>query len=441
MSSRDGETQSLSGDNYHSSLPGKLFSTRYKIALLGFLGYVLLFAMRASISVAIVAMVANQKADNSSFSENCPENSMNKSAEQIQTEKLLVDDQPLEGKFDWTSTQQAYVLAAFFYGNCMLQFCGGYFASKFGGKHLYGFGFLIRAILFMLNPLIAYLGVQVLIIVKITEGVIEAVTMPAFHHLTSRWAPKFERSIFAGLAISGFAFGTMFGQLIAGILCSFRFLNGWPLVFLLLGFLGFIWFGLWMYTAYNSPDKHPRISESEREFINKFTQVDDNKKHKIPWKSIATSPRFIGLLFGHMAQNTICYGIMTSLPLYLSNVLNFDIQGDGFFSAVPWLCCFLGVISSSQLTDFLRRRKYVTTTFIRKSNQITGCVIPAIFLASAGYSGCNATLAVSFITVGMYLFGFAYSGCYCNHLDIAPYFAGTLFGITNTFAVMPGTYC
>ncbi len=34
--------------------------------------------------------------------------------------------------------------------------------------------------------------------------------------------------------------------------------------------------------------------------------------------------------------------------------------------------------------------------------------------------------------------GFAYSGFFCTHVDMAPELAGTLFGITNTFASFPG---
>ena len=34
--------------------------------------------------------------------------------------------------------------------------------------------------------------------------------------------------------------------------------------------------------------------------------------------------------------------------------------------------------------------------------------------------------------------GGMYSGYLANHIDIAPSFAGTLMGITNTFATVPG---
>ena len=66
----------LRSDNsfeYHQTIRGKLCSIRYRIALLGFLGFVLLFSMRVIMSIAIVDMVVEHKTHDESFNENCPE--------------------------------------------------------------------------------------------------------------------------------------------------------------------------------------------------------------------------------------------------------------------------------------------------------------------------------------------------------------------------------
>ena len=64
--------------------------------------------------------------------------------------------------------------------------------------------------------------------------------------------------------------------------------------------------------------------------------------------------------------------------------------------------------------------------------------MPGLFLVLAGYAKCNAGLAVSSIVVAMFFFGANFSGYNCNNLDIAPAFAGVVFGITNTVATIPG---
>ena len=240
------------------------------------------------------------------------------------------------------------------------------------------------------------------------------------------------------MASAGYAFGIMVMQPINGYLCTAQLLGGWPLSFLFNGFLGVILFFFWMYIASDSPDRHPRISQKEKDFIERYTQVNDQIRHPIPWKSIATSMPFYALLVARMTSTWVICGIMTSMPLYLSDVLNFEISQNGYISAFPWLCSFIGTLTSSYLTDWFLAQKRVSTTFIRKFNHVIGTVLPGICLVLAGYSGCNSNLAVSFISIAMLLFAFQYSGTACNHLDIAPYYAGTIVGIVNTFANLSG---
>ena len=60
-------------------------------------------------------------------------------------------------------------------------------------------------------------------------------------------------------------------------------------------------------------------------------------------------------------------------------------------------------------------------------------------MVAASYSGCGQEfIAVIFLTVAQAFSGFAYGGFIVNHVDIAPKYAGTLFGITNTAATIPG---
>lgn len=59
-------------------------------------------------------------------------------------------------------------------------------------------------------------------------------------------------------------------------------------------------------------------------------------------------------------------------------------------------------------------------------------------LIGVSYVGCNRTLAVTLMTIGVTCIGGMYSGFLSNHIDIAPNFAGTLVAITNCVATIPG---
>ena len=413
---------------YHETFRGRFFSTRFRLVFMGFLGFFLVYSMRVNISVALVDMTLKDTSDdNQTINENCPDRDSNSSSNDG-------DD----GTFDWSTTQQANVLGAFYYGYMVTQIPAGYLASKHGAKHLFGLGVFFTGVLTIFTPPVSYLGVNWLIFLRVLEGVAEAATFPAFSHLVSRWSPKNERSMMAALSVSGSSFGNMATQPIIGYLCTLDLWNGWPLGFYCNGLLAIIWYVAWCLTVFDSPDKHPRISESEKQFIKQNSQVDETKSHVIPWKGIFTSLPFYGILIANFCSVFINYGLMSFLPQFLSNVLNFDIATNGFLSALPWLSCFLGAIFTSQITDFLLSRKYVSTTFIRKFNQLGSSVLSGLFLVLAGYAGCDATLAVVCISVGLMFYGMNYCGFYCNNIDIAPQFAGVIFGITNTLATTSG---
>lgn len=68
----------------------------------------------------------------------------------------------------------------------------------------------------------------------------------------------------------------------------------------------------------------------------------------------------------------------------------------------------------------------------------TGQFGPAICLIIASYTGCNRTLTVFMLTLGVGLNGSIYSGFKINHLDITPRFAGILMAFTNCTANLAG---
>ena len=63
---------------------------------------------------------------------------------------------------------------------------------------------------------------------------------------------------------------------------------------------------------------------------------------------------------------------------------------------------------------------------------------PAIFVACLTFVECDRENTILLLFIAVTLQGGVYSGFMVNHVDIAPNYAGTLFGITNAFATFPG---
>ncbi|XP_025090947.1 sialin-like isoform X2 [Pomacea canaliculata] len=436
-----GKPAKWNGDERHLLLPGSdikdhksgsyegrcYVPARYVLTFLAFLGFFNVYCLRANLSVALVAMVNSTSEENSTVVEECPESSGSNSTSTSST----------TGEFDWDEKTQGIILGAFFYGYIVTQLPGGWLAERIGGKRLFGYGVLCTALLTLVTPVAARSGIPMLVAVRVLEGIGEAVTFPAMHAMWGVWAPVYERSKLVSFSCGGAQLGTVFALPISGILCQQGFAGGWPSVFYVFGALGCLWFVAWMLLVSETPATHPRISDSERRFIE--SNIGPKRENlDVPWKKIFTSRALWGTVAGHVAFNWGIYSTLTCLPTYMKKILHFEIQQDGFLSALPYLLLWFVQMFSGYFADYLRSKGHLSTVATRKIFNTIGCTFPMGLLIATGYAGCDHTLSVVLLTLAVGLSGFCIAGFNCNHLDIAPKYAGILMGITNTFATIPG---
>lgn len=401
-------------------------SSRYNLAVLACLGFFVLYALRVNLSVALVDMVETNVSKPVNTSDlGCPEHSNTSNVQYNKTGKV----------YNWNADSQGWILGAFFYGYIITQIPGGIVAGKVGGKWLLGLGILGTAVFTLLTPLAADLGVGYVIAVRALEGLGEGVTFPAMHAMWSSWAPPLERSRLLTISYAGAQLGTVISLPLSGIIC---FYLDWTYVFYIFGAVGVLWFILWAFLVSDTPEAHKTISPVEKEFIISSLQHELSSKKSVPWLSILTSLPLWSIVIAHFSYNWTFYTLLTLLPSYMKDVLRFNIQEDGYLSALPYFGCWACMMIVGQLADYLRQNQLLTTIAVRKIWTLIGMLGPAVFLVAAGYTGCNYKLAVALLTISSTLGGFNMSGFSINHLDIAPSYAGILLGITNSFATIPG---
>ncbi|EDV20484.1 uncharacterized protein TRIADDRAFT_61197 [Trichoplax adhaerens] len=221
--------------------------TRYVLALMGFLGFYCHIALRANLSIVMVAMT-NTTVDTS----------YNSSA--VECPKYNITGTQLIGEFDWDHKLRG----SFFYGFIITQVPGGWLAEKWGGKRLSGYSMLGTSILNILTPIVVRHSVGLMIASQIIQGILEGVRLPAMHAIWARWAPPFERSKLTSFTYSGVYFGMATTLVLSGYLCA-RF--GWTITFYIYGGIGLAWFVAWMLLVFDSPSEHPYISSEELTFI------------------------------------------------------------------------------------------------------------------------------------------------------------------------------
>lgn len=341
---------------------------------------------------------------------------------------------PMSKEFNWNSATVGLIQSSFFWGYLLTQIVGGIWADKIGGKLVLGFGVVWWSIATVLTPVAAKLGLPFLLVMRAFMGIGEGVAMPAMNNLLSRWIPVSERSRSLALVYSGMYLGSVTGLAVSPVLIQKL---GWPSVFYSFGSLGSIWFALWLSKAYSSPKDDPSLSLEEKKLI-LGGNVSKEPVSSIPWMKILSKPPVWALIVSHFCHNWGTFILLTWMPTYYNQVLNFNLTESGLLCVLPWLTMAVFANIGGWVADTLISRGFSITS-VRKIMQSIGFLGPAFFLSQLSKVKTPA-LAVLCMACSQGSDAFSQSGLYSNHQDIGPRYAGVLLGLSNTAGVLAGVF-
>jgi len=400
---------------------------RNVLSLLVFWGQIQNYMMRVSMSLIVLAMVKTEKqavaGDKEIVTERCVvENTggMNQTTGTKET----------SGEFEWDQLMIGVVLSSFSWGYITTQIIGGRLAEMYGFKRVYGLGLFIPALLMLLHPVAARIDVKLFIALRVLVGIFEGVTWPSMHAITARWVPVEERSSFVSQTYFGSTFGMVFTFPMCGVIISSF---GWEFCFYIISCISLLWSLVWYFLAYDRPQDHPRISPEELEELSVIQVSSTSTRPPVPWLDIIKSPPVWGTLITDCANT---FGIITLAsmgPSYMKFMLGLDIKTNGILSGLPMLSRYIGGVAIARLSDWLIRSGRISLLNARRLFNTTSQVAPGVALVVMGYVGCNPTAAVTCMVIGMGLNAIA-AGHFVSAVDLAPNFAGTLLGISNTFS-------
>ncbi|GAB0096036.1 MFS domain-containing protein [Sergentomyia squamirostris] len=395
-----------------SKLSWNILNTRrFMITMLGMFGFLIVYALRSSLSVAIVAMTAktNHTLENGTM--------------------ILVQE------FTWTSEQQGIILSSFFYGYVWTQIIGGVLAAKFGGNIFFGIGIGVPCAFIMLSPLAAKQGFYYFITVRILIGLFEGVTYSSIQEVLANWAPRYERTAISSFVYVGGQMGTFVSFLFSGLIAD-RF--GWESIFYIFGSLGIIWYILWAYLVKRRPSTDPRITTAEKNYIESHIDASNTYRKDIPWITLFTSKPVIGLIFAELCEAWSNFTFMSTIPRFLNDVLKSDLGTTGILAAAPYLIHIVFSAGVGIGSDYLRSRNILTTQQVRKVMMGLGFTICAILtVIMANLNDPAAIIACLILTISFSaLIKVSFK---CNALDFAPDYCSIVMGISNTFGSISGT--
>ncbi|XP_070504441.1 sialin-like [Chironomus tepperi] len=362
---------------------------RYLIVFLIFLGYFNLYTNRVNLSVAIVAMTENHTIYNDDGS--------------ISYHK----------DFEFDSKEKGFALGAFYYGYITTHFLGGVLATKYGGHLLFNFGLFGTALFSMITPFMCHHGIGYLIAVRVIVGVCSGFSFAAANDVLSKWIPPAERSRSAGYIVAGMNAGTFIANL------------GWSV--------------LWFVIVYRSPENDPWITKEEKQFITDSLVKNgrDKAASKTPWKDIFTSLPVWAIVVAQTTYNWGFHTLLAQLPLYLDEVLDFNLEESAMISALPYLVLTVLVFVSGFIADWMLKKNFMSITKVRKIFNNSAFILQMVFLMAAGFL-TSPVLIIVCITLSVGFGAPTSCGYTANLLDIAPQFSSIISGISSTIATMPG---
>lgn len=107
---------------------------------------------------------------------------------------------------------------------------------------------------------------------------------------------------------------------------------------------------------------------------------------------------------------------------------------NGFLSALPYLIMWILIIVFSWISDYINTHGLMSKTNQRKMWNSIAHWGGALALISLYLFDTSVTGAIILLTTSLSLNSGVITGFLTNHMDLAPNFAGTLLGITNSLA-------
>ncbi|XP_066993793.2 vesicular glutamate transporter 3 [Anabrus simplex] len=403
-----------------------LIPARVVLYFLSFTGFLVSFMMRMDINIAMVAMVKLPPPvidDNSSSILVCyyQGNGSDDSSDNATMQ---------EGEFDWDSTTQSTILSSFYWCYILSQVAGGVLTQQFGTKAVFGISQFVTAICSLFIPYAASVHYAFIILLRSIQGFASGLTWPAMYAVVGHWIPAIERSRFMS-SFQGFSFGIGLTYPLCGFLIAHF---GWRVVFYVTGSLGVLWCLMWLLLAFDTPALHPRITTTERNYIENSVgnTVVGDKGLPVPWRAIFTSMPAWSIGITTFGRIWIHYTFIIRGPMYMKTVLGFSIQKNGLLSGLPFLCSYVSSVFFCYLADELVNRNILTLTSVRKIFTATSQIIPGFLLLAIGYLGCNIELVLFAWFLAVTLITASYAGAMASIVDIAPNLAGPILAFAQT---------
>ena len=227
------------------------------------------------------------------------------------------------GKFiDWMGTKKGYLIAIFVWSLGAVLHAGcGWVAMKYEGYESIEALRMVQAGTDAAVA-IATISVWLFLSCRLILAVGEAGNFPAAIKATAEYFPKKDRAFATSIFISGASVGALAAPATIPLLARAW---GWEMAFIIIGALGFIWMGLWVW-LYDKPAKNIRVNQAELNYIEQDNDLaeaqdrDNMKEEKtIPFFKCFKYKQTWSFLVGKFMTDGVWWFFLFWAPAYFSD--------------------------------------------------------------------------------------------------------------------------
>ncbi len=300
-------------------------------------------------------------------------------------------------------------------------------------------GFVLAIVVWSISIMMhaATRGVLSLGLVRATLGVSEAGNWPGATKSNAEWFPIKERALAQGIFNSGASVGAIVS---APVIALLYLQFGWQGTFILVGLLGFLWLIPWLFVYKAPPDRHPWLSEAEREYIlsgqkTEKLSEEDNEQAAPGWGEMLQYRQSWAVISSRFFLDPVWWLFVSWLPIYLADRFGFDIAQIGLFAWVPYVGAALGAIIGGWAAGKLIKAGWSVNAARKLTITLGGAIMMPMLIATAFAS----TPLTAVLLIAVILFGFQFA---IGNIQTLPsdFFAGksvgSLAGVGGTAAVV-----
>ena len=257
----------------------------------------------------------------------------------------------LKVDYHWTNTDYANILIAFRVAYSMGQTVCGRLIDRIGTRRGLSLTVLWYSLVSIFTPLAR--GFYGFVTFRFLLGAAESANWPGATKAVSEWFPKRDRGLATALFDSGSSIG---GAIAPFLVLAVYFRWGWRPAFVIPGLLGFVWLAVWR-RAYQTPQEHPRISESERQMILADAQDSGAKvtQPKPRWAALLKLPQTWGTIVAKGLTDPVWFFVTEWFPIYLV-AKGIPLKSGLLAIWVPFIASDLGNFFGGAASGYLIRR-------------------------------------------------------------------------------------